>query len=418
MTVLISGGGIAGLALALTCHQLGLPCRVIEKAREVKPLGVGINLQPNAVRELMDLGLGPALDRIGVRTEELVMIARNGREVWREPRGAAAGYAWPQFSVHRGELQMALFRAVLERLGPDAVETGVEGRAYRTEGDEAVLDTDRGERRGAVLVGADGLHSAARRQMHPGEGAPIWAGAVLWRGATRQRRAADRNVMTMIGDYDQKFVTYPISAPDEAGFTLVNWIAERRFDASHGWAREDWSREAPVSDFEDWFAGWRFGDVDVPALIRGAPAVYEYPMVDRDPLARWTEGRVTLMGDAAHIMYPTGSNGASQAIVDARKIGAAFAAHGVGPAALLAYEDEMRPRMAKVILANRGAGPDYVLEIVKERSGGDFIDVDDVMPRAEREAFAATYKKTAGFDPETLNAAPSIIGPIENGAGE
>ncbi|MFV0473561.1 MAG: flavin-dependent oxidoreductase [Pikeienuella sp.] len=412
MTILISGGGIGGLTLALTCWQIGLPVRVIEQAREIKPLGVGINLQPNAVRELLDLGLGPDLERIGVRTEELAMIAGNGREVWREKRGLSAGYRWPQYSLHRGELLMVLYFAVMERLGASAIETGVRGLAYRTEGEEAVLETERGDRRGAVLIGADGLHSRIRAQMHPEEGPPIWAGALLWRGATRMKPAklfAETNLMAMIGDYGQKFVTYPITRPDERGEALINWIAERAFDPGHGWAREDWSREVPVEDFIDWFGDWRFDWLDAPALIRGARKVYEYPMVDRDPLPYWTEGRVTLMGDAAHIMYPTGSNGASQAIVDARRLGRAFLDHGPGPAALADYEAEMRPRMARVIMANRGAGPDYVLEIVKQRSGGAFDDIEAVMPLEERRAFAAEYKKTAGFSVDALNAAPPLI---------
>ena len=409
MTVLISGAGIAGLTLALTCHQLRIPCRIVEQVDELKPLGVGINLQPNAVRELLDLGLGAELDRIGVKTQQLMLVARNGKEVWSEPRGLEAGYNWPQYSVHRGELQMMLHRVVLDRLGPDVIETSAAGRAFRTEGDEAVLDTAAGERRGAVLIAADGLHSAIRRQMFPSEGPPIWAGAILWRGASRMKNFSDRNRMAMIGDYQQKFVTYPISGPDADGKVLINWIAERTYDASHGWQREDWNREAPVSDFIDMFEDWRFGWIDIPEIISAAPTVYEYPMVDRDPLPHWTEGRVTLMGDAAHIMYPTGSNGASQAIVDARKIGRALLDHGVGPEALNAYEAEMRPRMAKVIAANRGAGPDYVLEIVRQRSGGVFDDIEDVMPFEERETFAAEYKMTAGFSIEALNAAPPII---------
>ena len=409
MTVLISGAGIAGLTLALTCHQLRIPCRIVEQVDELKPLGVGINLQPNAVRELLDLGLGAELDRIGVKTQQLMLVARNGKEVWSEPRGLEAGYNWPQYSVHRGELQMMLHRVVLDRLGPDVIETSAAGRAFRTEGDEAVLDTAAGERRGAVLIAADGLHSAIRRQMFPNEGPPIWAGAILWRGASRMKNFSDRNRMAMIGDYQQKFVTYPISGPDQNGEVLINWIAERTYDASHGWQREDWNREAPVSDFIDMFEDWRFGWIDIPEIISAAPTVYEYPMVDRDPLPHWTEGRVTLMGDAAHIMYPTGSNGASQAIVDARKIGRALLDHGVGPEALNAYEAEMRPRMAKVIAANRGAGPDYVLEIVRQRSGGVFDDIEDVMPFEERKTFSAEYKKTAGFSIDALNAAPPII---------
>lgn len=416
MSLLISGAGIGGLALALTCEQIGLPCRVLEQAETIRPLGVGINLQPNAVRELIDLGLEADLARIGVPTEELAMFAPNGAEVWREPRGRAAGYRWPQYSVHRGELLMMLHRAVVARLGPEAIETAARGQRFRTEGEKAVLETTTGERRADILVAADGLHSAARAQMHPDEGPPIWAGAILWRGTARARPFADRNLMAMIGDYDQKFVTYPISPPDDRGEVLVNWIAEKRVDPAGGWAREDWSREAKQADFAPLFADWRFGWLDVPALIDAAPTVYEYPMVDRDPAPHWTEGRVTLMGDAAHIMYPTGSNGASQAIVDARTLGRAFRDHGPTPAALTAYETTLRPRMAKVIEANRGAGPDYVLEIVKQRSGGAFDDLEAVMPHAERTAFAANYKATAGLSIDELNAAPPILGAREGAA--
>ncbi|MEM7547521.1 MAG: flavin-dependent oxidoreductase [Pseudomonadota bacterium] len=409
MTVLISGAGIGGLTLALTCHQLAIPVHVVEQVAQMKPLGVGINLQPNAVRELMALGLGDDLAAIGVPTAELAMFAPNGKEVWREPRGKAAGYRWPQYSVHRGELQMMLYHAVMDRLGPDAIETGTRGHGFRMEGDEAVLDTDQGPRRTRVLIAADGLHSTIRRQMFPEEGPPKWAGAILWRGASRVPPFADSNLMAMIGDYGQKFVTYPISGTDGDGTALINWIAEKTYDASHGWSREDWSREAPIDDFIHMFEDWRFGWIDVPAIIRAAKTVYEYPMVDRDPLPHWTMGAVTLMGDAAHIMYPTGSNGASQAIVDARKLGAALIRHGVGPDALADYEAEMRPRMAQVIAANRGAGPDYVLEIVRQRCGGVFDDIEDVMPFAERREFAAAYKRTAGLSIADLNAAPPII---------
>lgn len=410
MTVLIAGAGIGGLTLALTCHQIGVPVKVLEAVRELRPLGVGINLQPNAVRELLALGLGDALDRVGVQTREYGLYAENGTEIWTEPRGRDAGYAWPQYSVHRGALQMALYDAVVARLGPEAVLTDARVEAFETRGETAVAHLAGREETGAVLIGADGLHSRIRAQMFPEEGAPNWAGYILWRGATRGPAFGTGASMALIGHYSRKFVTYPISPPDpETGLSLMNWLAEIRVDPAGGWNREDWSRPGRKEDFADAFAGFRFDWFDAPALIAATEAVFEYPMVDRDPLPRWTEGRVTLMGDAAHVMYPTGSNGASQAIVDARKIGRAFLDHGVGPGALAAYEAEVRPAMAKTILANRGAGPDYMLEVVQERTGGVFDDIEAVLPHAERARMAADYKATAGFAIETLNASPPII---------
>lgn len=414
--VLIAGGGIAGLTLALTCHQIGVPVQVVESTDALRPLGVGINLQPNAVRELIDLGLEDALPHIGVATEEYGFYSKTGKEIWTEPRGLLAGYAWPQYSVHRGELQMLLYRAVVERLGEQAIALGTRAAAYENTAHGASLTVDqRGATSrldGSVVVAADGLHSGIRAQMVPGEGPPIWSGALLWRGATRAKPFRTGASMALIGHATQRFVTYPISATDPAtGEALVNWIAELRFDPSSGWNREDWNRRADRSDFIDQFRDWRFDWIDCIGLVEATEEIFEYPMVDRDPLDSWTDGHVTLMGDAAHIMYPVGSNGASQAIVDARKLGRAFLDHGVGTDALHRYEAEMRPATAAMVLAGRSAGPDSVLQIVEDRCGGEFDDIELVMPHAERSELAASYKRTAGFSIEELNARPPTIPP-------
>ncbi|MAS45573.1 MAG: flavin-dependent oxidoreductase [Rhodobacteraceae bacterium] len=411
MTVLIAGAGIAGLTLALTCHQIGLRARVFEAARELRPLGVGINLQPNAVRELEALGLGPDLARIGVETRDWGLHSKTGREIWTEPRGRAAGYRWPQFSVHRGALQMALLREVRARLGEHAVTSGARAAGFATQGEEAVLRLDDGgEARGGALVAADGLHSAIRAAMHPGEGRPIWSGAVLWRGATRAKPFLSGASMALVGTMAQRFVAYPISAPDpDTGEALINWIAELKFDPSGGWTRSDWNRRAEASEFLPRFEGWRFGWIDAPALIRATDEIFEYPMVDRDPAPFWTVGRTTLIGDAAHVMYPVGSNGASQAVMDARALGRAFLDHGVGPAALAAYEAQQRPATSRMILATRGSGPDALLGVVEDRCGGDFERIEDVIPRAEMDAFQARWKGIAGLAREALNDAPPII---------
>ncbi|CUH99202.1 flavin-dependent oxidoreductase [Leisingera aquaemixtae] len=411
MSILIAGGGIAGLTLGLTLQQAGVPFRIFEAARELKPMGAGINLQPNAVRELFDLGLEAELDAIGVRTRQLGFYSKLGKTIWEEPRGTGAGYAWPQYSVHRGALQMMLCRALAERAGADCIETGARAAGFEnTDGGAALLLADGRRIDGGLVVGADGIHSALRAQMVPDEGAPVWNGRILWRATTKAPAFKGGAAMAMIGHDHLRLVAYPISAPDADGRVTMNWIAEKSFDPSAPWRREDWNRPADITEFLPDFADWQFDWIDVPALIRGAKAVYEYPMVDRDPLARWTHGNVTLMGDAAHPTYPVGSNGASQAIVGARVIGAKLLEHGISAAALEAYEADVRPVTTAVGLANRaGGGPDGVLQRVEDLCGGDFGDISEVIPQAELAAHAAKYKSIAGFSIAELNARPATI---------
>ncbi|UWQ74569.1 flavin-dependent oxidoreductase [Leisingera sp. M658] len=411
MSILITGGGIAGLTLGLTLHQIGVPFQIYEAVSGLKPLGVGINLQPNAVRELFDLGLEAELDAIGVRTRQLGFYSKLGKTIWEEPRGTRAGYAWPQYSVHRGALQMMLYRTLVERAGTGCFKTGTRAAGIDNAAEGAALLLADGRRvEGSLVVAADGIHSALRAQMAPDEGAPIWNGRILWRATARAPAFKGGAAMAMIGNDHLRLVAYPISAPDAKDRVTMNWIAEKRFDPSTHWRREDWNRPADITEFLPDFAGWRFDWIDVPALIRGAGTVYEYPMVDRNPLERWTIGNVTLMGDAAHPTYPVGSNGASQAIVDARVIGAQLLEHGVTSAALEAYEAEVRPVTTAVGLANRaGGGPDGVLQRVEDLCGGDFADIGKVIPQAELAAHAAKYKMIAGFSIEELNARPPTI---------
>ncbi len=412
MTVLIAGAGIAGLTLALSCHQAGIDCRIYEQVKVVGPLGVGINLQPHAVRELYELGLEEELEAIGVRTREVAYFSRKGGQIWAEPRGMEAGYNWPQYSLHRGHLQMMLFDAVQQRLGPEAIITrsGVSG--YSTARSSAKIElAGSGETiLGDIVVGCDGIHSAIRRQMMPDEGPPVWGGAVLWRATSLAEPFLTGATMAMAGHERQKFVTYPLSGPDpETGRALVNWIAELKYDPSQGWNREDWNRQGKLEDFLPHFEDWNFDWLDIPAMIRSANVCFEYPMVDRDPIESWTDGRVTLMGDAAHPMYPIGSNGASQAIVDARVLVRAFQDHGLSADALAAYEAERRPATTRIVLANRQNGPDQVMELVEQRCGGTFGDISEVLSRDELEETAAAYKTLAGFDVGGLNSRQPIV---------
>lgn len=409
MTVLIAGGGIAGLSLALTCHQIGVPFKVFESVSHIRPLGVGINLQPSAVRELCDLGLETHLDEIGVRTRDYGLYTKKGLHIWTEPRGLAAGYRWPQFSVHRGQLHMLLLEELTRRAGLGCVECGWSALGFEDQGERVVLrlrDRQGNERteQGAVLVGADGIHSTIRRQMNPQEGPPVWGGAVLWRGTTRARPYKTGASMVMVGYSGLRFVAYPISTPDpDTGLATINWIANLNYEPGQAWNKEDWNRKARLEDFLPRFEAMRFDWLDVPALIRAADQVFEYPMVDRDPLPRWTHGQATLMGDAAHAAYPVGSNGAGSAIIDARKLGRAFQDHGLTRAALEHYEDEMRPITSKVVLTNRVAGPDHILDVVEERCGGEFACIDDVISHDELAEHARRYKAIAGYSVDAIN---------------
>jgi 2-polyprenyl-6-methoxyphenol hydroxylase-like FAD-dependent oxidoreductase len=414
---MIAGGGIGGLAMALTLHQIGVPCVVFEAVRQLQPLGVGINLQPNAVRELFDLGIGAAdLDRIGLPAKEWALVGLNGNDIYAEPRGIEAGYKWPQYSAHRGRLQMLLYEKVLERIGADAVRSGRRVTGYRNSADgtaTVIVESAGGavsEEAGALLVGADGLHSAVRAQMHPDQPPIRWGGAIMWRGISPGVPIRTGASFVGLGTHRQRLVVYPISPADpETGLATINWIAEVTVDPSEGWQKHGWFKPVAIDNFIRHFEGWTYDWLDVPALIRRAETAYENPMIDRDPIPTWRDGRVALIGDAAHVMYPTGSNGASQAIVDARVLGAAILEHGPTPEALKAYDAKLCGPMSELVLRNRGAGPFGLLNIVDERCGGEFDDIDAVVPAEERARFMAGYKKAAGFAVETLNNAPSTI---------
>ena len=414
--VIIAGGGIGGLATALTLHQIGVPCVVFEAVRELKPLGVGINIQPNAIRELYDLGIGPeALDTIGIQAREWVLVGLNGNDIYSEPRGIEAGYKWPQYSVHRGKLQMLLYVTVMNRMGVETVNLGQRVTGYRNDAGGVTVSLEsasgkQSEVQGTLLIGADGLHSAVRAQMYPDQPDVQWGGAIMWRGTSRAVPIRTGASFVGLGTSRHRLVFYPISAPDpETGLAEINWIAEVTVDGSAGWNESGWFREVAVGDFIHHFDGWTYDWLDVPALLRGADIAYENPMIDRDPVLTWVDGPVALLGDAAHAMYPTGSNGASQAIVDARVLGAAMLEHGVTPAALKAYDDRLCGPVSEVVLRNRGAGPFGLLNMVDERCGGEFDDIDAVIPAAERTAFMAGYKAAAGFAIEKLNAAVPTI---------
>lgn len=429
MKVIIAGGGIGGLTAALSLHAAGIDVEVFEGVTEIRPLGVGINCLPHAVRELIELGLGDRLEKVGVPTRELIYANKHGQRIWQEDRGLHAGYRWPQYSIHRGRLQMLLFEAAVERLGPQRVHldhaidrfeqdaSGVtahfvsravaSGSSHAARESAPKREAPRGKVRADILIGADGVHSTVRRAFYPNEGLPKWNGAILWRGVSHAKPFLSGASMIMAGHEWQKFVVYPIGAPRDDGLQEINWIAELKYKDRTLLEREDWNRQGRLPDFLPQFESWNFGYLDVPALIRGADHVFEFPMVDRDPLARWTHDRVTLLGDAAHPMYPIGSNGSSQAILDARVLAWRLATEPDPLRALELYDEERRPATGAIVLANRRNGPEKVLQMAEERAPGGFADVHDVLSAEELAGSAQEYKRIAGFDVERLNARAS-----------
>ncbi|HPU50716.1 MAG TPA: flavin-dependent oxidoreductase [Burkholderiaceae bacterium] len=416
MKIIIIGGGIGGLTLGLMLKAQGIDAQVFESAAQVRPLGVGINVQPSAIVELAALGLLPQLDALGVRTAEVCYFNRHGQRIWSEPRGLAAGYRVPQFSIHRGELQMLLMQVALERLGASAVRCGQEAVAVDPDAARVtLLDRQSGQthvERADAIISADGIHSAVRRQFYPNEGPPRYSGRVLWRATTVGKPFLTGASMVMAGHADQKLVTYPISRRHaDRGESLINWIAELKVPGDTP-PKGDWNKEVALDVFAGPFEAWRWDWLDVPALFRAASTYYEFPMVDRDPLPRWTHGRITLLGDAGHPMYPIGSNGATQAILDARSLVEQIAGSDVAglPAALQRYQDDRLPKTARIVMANRAQGPDHVMQVFEERAPEGFERVHDVASQVELEEIARGYKQIVGLDIESVNARAQALG--------
>jgi len=415
--IVIAGGGIGGLVLALTLHEIGVSCTVVETSNSMRPLGVGVNIQPNAVRELFDLGFtADELNEIGVAAKEWALVGLNGKEVYAEPRGTHAGYSWPQYAVHRGRFHMLLYKRVVETLGIDSVKLGARLTAYEQTEDSVTAhlqhhDGTQSTLSSSLLIGADGINSVVRAQMHPQQPPIHWGGKIMWRGTVKAKPIRTDSSFVGLGTHEHRIVLYPISATDESGLAEINWIAEVTQDNASGWQQDRWFREVELEEFAHQFDAFRYDWLDVPALLNTADCAYENPMIDRDPIHYWVDNRVALIGDAAHPMYPTGSNGASQAIVDARVLGAKLVQYGLASKALWAYNDDLCEPVSALVLRNRGEGPFGLLNLLNDRCEGVFDDIESIIPEAERIEFMMNYKKAAGFAKEALNSSGPTIAP-------
>jgi 5-methylphenazine-1-carboxylate 1-monooxygenase len=406
--VIIVGAGIGGLTLGLALHAAKIPCRIFESAAEIRPIGVGINLLPHATRELAALGLEADLAKVAIATQDATFFNRFGQLIYQEPLGRAAGYEHPQFSIHRGDLQLVLRDAFVARAGADRLATshhciGVE----QDEGGVSVSFSDgpggavKNPIRGRVAIACDGINSAVRKQFFPGEGEPRYSGVNMWRGVTRWKPILSGASMVRAGWLSHgKMVIYPIRPAGADGLQLINWVAEIETPV---YRKRDWTRPGSLEDFIGAFADWHFDWLDVPALIRSADSVLEFPMVDQDPLPRWSFGRVTLSGDAAHPMVPRGSNGAGQAILDARALTTALSENDDPVAALASYEKQRLEATTRIVLTNRTNPPDAILREVFQRTHDrPFGKIDDVISRDELVALSEGYKRIAGYSKDTL----------------
>ena len=403
MDIAIVGGGIGGLTLALALHQRGLACRVYESAPEVRELGVGITLLPHAMRELTALGLGESLASQGIENRESCFFNRFGQLIYSEPRGRIAGYPVPEVGIHRGRVHLTLWRAAVERLGAPSLLTDHQCTGLEQSGGRVTLrfhSTQTGAARDPitadVVVACDGVNSAVRRQFYPDE-TLCFGGINTWRGVTRAKPFLTGRSYVRVGSIQRgNLVIYPIADDaDGDGRQLINWTSQV---AQPGYERNDWNKPGRLEDFLPIYAGWTFDWLDIPDLLRRSDVIFEYPMVDRDPIDRWTFGRVTLLGDAAHPMYPRGSNGAAQAILDARALADRLAVGGDPAAAQAAYEAARSGPTARVVRTNREQPPDYLIRRVEELVGdAPFDDLDRYISRAELRGFSEEYKRATGF---------------------
>jgi 2-polyprenyl-6-methoxyphenol hydroxylase-like FAD-dependent oxidoreductase len=406
--IIIVGGGVGGLTLGLALHAAGLPCRIFESVAEIRPIGVGINLLPHATRELAALGLEQALAQIAIATSDATFFNRFGQLIYQEPLGRAAGYEHPQFSIHRGDLQMALLDAFRARAGGDRFVTS--HHCIGVEQDASGVSVHFADRpggsvgstiRGRAVIACDGINSAIRKQFFPDEGEPRYSGINMWRGVTRWKPILSGASMVRAGWMSHgKMVIYPIRPVGADGLQLINWVAEIETPV---YRKRDWNRPGSIDDFIGAFADWHFDWLDVPALMRSADSVLEFPMVDQDPLPRWSFDRVTLLGDAAHPMVPRGSNGAGQAILDARALTSALLENPDPVAALAAYEKQRLEATTRIVLTNRSNPPDAILREVFERTHDKpFAAIEDVISRDELVALSEGYKRIAGYSKEAL----------------
>lgn len=414
--VIIVGAGIGGLALSLALHKAGIAHEIIEAVPEIKPVGVGINLLPHAMAALNHFGVVEEMERRSVATKELCYYTRFGQFVNKEKRGRYAGYEMPQLSIHRADIHEVLLNAVRDRMGADKVQLGRRcvGVTQKADGALVHIQDDKGrslpDLEGTIVVACDGVNSAIRKQMHPIEAVPRYEGTTMYRGVTRWKPFLTGASMVYLGTQKTgKLVVYPVRNDIDAdGRQLINWVIELEQNPDEKLQR-DWNRPAKVEDFIKNFENCSFDWLDIPAFLRASDVIFEYPMVDQEPLPFWTQGRLTLLGDAAHPMMPRGSNGSAHAVFDAITLAEILSSEQDPLLALKLYESKRLPVTSKVVLANRSISPDAILQVVEDRSGGKmFNKIEDILSDDEFKQWQDRYREVAGFNKAQVHAALTV----------
>ncbi|CAF3217799.1 unnamed protein product [Rotaria sp. Silwood2] len=412
--ILIAGAGISGLVTAICLHRAGFSVRIHERAQKLEEAGFGVNLQPYCVKLLYELGLESEMNEAGIRNNKAVFYSHNGQPVYQDQRGLDAGYKWPMYSMHRGRFQQLLLRHVQEEMGPDTVRLGQKLVTFRLQPHHVEVDFmnlstgDLNTERAKVLLAADGINSTVRKILYPDEGPPLWQGITMWRGVTRMDKLyLDGRTMIFAGNPDDRaLIVYPVSEE------LVNWAFTVRIQepgVRPAPVATDWHHRGHIEDVLPLLSDMKLDFLDIPNLIRSSIIVNQFHVTDRNPLPRWTYGRATLIGDAAHPMYPHGGNGCSQAILDARGIVLAFRTHGITPEGLETYDRLRRTASQDVVLAAREFGPDKILKIVAERSPFGFQNLSEIISSEELENMLSVYRKQVHWNVEKLNQEPPLF---------
>lgn len=401
MNILIIGAGVGGLSLALSLYEQGFrKVTIFEAAEDVNELGVGINILPHATKILKKYGILETLVKGSVSTSDLNYYSKLGQLIWKENRGETADYSTPQLSIHRGVLINTLYKEVIKKFGPDVIKVSSRfEHFYHTKEGKVTADFGDYHVTGDVLIGCDGIHSAVRKNLYPNEGSPNWSGITMWRGVTYMKPVLGERSMIIAGRSDHRMVVYPISAPNpKTGEVLMNWVAKYQTNDAQPMPKQDWIHKSCKDDIPKTFLKFDFLRTD--EMFNNAKAIYKYPQADRDPLPSWQFGRVTLLGDAAHPMYPSGSNGASQAVIDAHELAYNLRHCKNVEDAIESYDLKRRNETAQIVYANRQAGPERCIDVVEELAPNGFEALEQVIPLQQIAQITNSYKKLAGFMPD------------------
>ncbi len=400
LDIAIIGAGPGGLITALRLHQEGFSPRIYESVDALKPLGVGVDIKVYGAKELDELGLLDEFRAMSVDAEDSIFFNHYGQEIYAEKCGVHMGYLHEQRFVHRGYLQMLFYDAVLERLGEGSVVLGARIAGYRQDADGVILDVQHRDGRTEqvrhdAVIAADGIKSAVRRQMHPDLAEPTYSGITMYRGTTLRKPFRGGHTILHIGDPRvSSMIIYPIANDvDGTGLDLVNWVVEYERPQTV----EDWNQIGTVDEILPLYESVKLPFLDVQQLMRDAREVYLFPLIRHEPLETWVDGRVVLLGDAAHAMYPRGGNGVCQAFVDAGVVARKLAELDDPHEAFLAYDAARREAVNRIVLSSRGEGYEVIRRMVAERTDGKpFDDIEQVLPLAEADEIFARYHKLVG----------------------